>query len=129
MYKSIVLALVTAASTLGAGAANAHGISWSIGINTPIVGTVISNGPGYAPVYERSYEPVYAPAPVYAPVPVYEQAPIYVAPPVVYDYYRGPQYRPVPIGYPRFYPGRRDFHGDWRHDRHDDHRDDRGWRR
>jgi hypothetical protein len=98
MIKSIVLAFATIAATLGAGAAHAGGVSWSIGINTPVVGTVITNAPRYGHVYA-------APYPVYAPVPVYAPAPVYVpAPPVVY-YPRNVYYRPVPVVYPYRHPG------------------------
>ena len=116
MIKSAFLALITTAATLGAGSAHAHGVAWSIGINTPIVGTVISN----APVYARGDAPVYAPEPVYESAPVYAPVPIYrAAPRVAYD--PAPiYYRPAPVVYPRYYPGwRRD---EWRdRDRHHDH--------
>ncbi|MEP7100069.1 MAG: hypothetical protein ABI781_06140 [Burkholderiales bacterium] len=101
MIKSLVLAAVTAAGALGANSANA-GVSWSVGIDTPVVGTVVSGGPGY---YRSGYGPgYYRPAyrRVYAPVPVYR-----VAPPVAY--YPAPiYYRPAPVVYPRYYPA-------WRH--------------
>ena len=100
MIRSAFLALLTTAATLGAGSAHAGGVSWSIGINTPIVGTVVSN----APVYVPSYGPMYAPVPVYrvAPSAGYYPRPIY--------------YRPVPVVYPRYYPG-------WRYDRDHGRRD------
>jgi len=112
MIKSAFLALITTAATLGAGSAHAHGVAWSIGINTPVVGTVISNAPGYEPVYAP--EPVYESAPVYAPVPVYRADPRVA-------YYPTPvYYRPAPVVYPRYYPGWR--RGEWRdHDRGHDH--------
>ena len=129
MIKSIVIALAATAATLGAGAANA-GVSWSIGINAPVVGAVISNRHGYypAPVYSA---PVYA-APVYAPAPYYEPAPVYVSPPVTY-YPRREIYRPLPIVYPYYRGGwNNGYRGDGRWDRghehgergHDDHRGD-----
>lgn len=97
MIKSLVLAAVTAAGALGATSANA-GVSWSVDINTPVVGAVVSGGHGY-------YRPVYGYGRVYAPVPVYR-----VAPPVAY--YPAPvYYRPVPVVYPRYYPAWR--HGHW----------------
>jgi len=78
------------------------GVSWSIGINAPIVpgvhvGTVIGGGHApryYAPpvVYAPVYAPppvVYAPRPVYAPV-VYGPPAVVVAPRPVYRYYRAP---------------------------------------
>ena len=113
MVKPLATALIAAAAVLGAGAAHAGQVSWSVGINVPVVGAVVSNAPYYAPV------PVYMPAP-----PVYVAAPVYrVAPPVAYYYPRyGAYYRPVPIAYPRYYPGHH-HHGQpqwndrgWRHD-------------
>ena len=102
MVKSLVLAVVTAADALGAGSASA-GVSWSIGINAPVVGAVVSGGPGcYAPAcHPLRYRHAYAPAPFYR-----------VAPPVAY--YPAPiDYRPVPIVYLRPYPtGRGHRHRD-----------------
>lgn len=118
MIKTAFLALITTAATLGAGSAHAGGVAWSIGINTPIVGTVISN----APVYARGYAPVYAAEPVYESAPVYAPVPVYRAEPRT-DYYPAPiYYRPAPVVYPRYYPGWR--HGEWR-DRDRDHDHDR----
>lgn len=95
MIKSLVLAAATTAGALGATSAHA-GVSWSIGINAPVVGAVVSGGPAY---YGPGYGAVYAPAPVYR-----------VAPPVAY--YPAPvYYQPVPVVYPRYYPGWR--HGHW----------------
>ena len=110
MIKSIATALVAAAAMLGAGAAHAGGhVSWSIGINTPVVGTVISNGPVY-----------YPPVDVYLPVAIYEPAPVYrVAPPVAYYPRYSGYYGPVPVVYPRYTPGWRHGHRHWQH---------RGWR-
>ena len=148
MIKSLVLAVATAAGALGATTAHAGGVSWSIGINTPVIGTVISNAPryyrpAYEPVYDRVYEPVYESAyePAYAPVPVYRNAPIYEAPVPVYRsaprvayYPPAVVVRPLPIVYPRIVePGwrhhdRHDHRGRWDHrrdDRRDHHRDDR----
>src|SRR5205814_8661092 len=75
MRKQIAIALASAACALATGAAHAGNVYWSVGINAPPIGTVISNAP------------VYAPAPVYvAPPPVvYEPEPVvYAPPPVVY---------------------------------------------
>ena len=107
MVKSLVLALVAATATLGAGVAQAR-VAWAIDINAPVVGAVISNAP------------VYAPRRFYAPVPVYA-----AAPPVAYDAQPDVYYRLVPEGYPHYRAG-------WRHD-HDrdrghDRREGRGWR-
>ena len=105
MIKSVAIALITAASTLGAGAAHAGGhVSWSIGINTPVYAP--------APVYV-SQPPVY----VSAPVPVYQEEPqvAYYPPRAVY-------YQPAPVVvYRPYYRG-------WHH-RHHPHWDDRGWGR
>ena len=142
MIKSAFLALITTAATLGAGSAHAGGVSWSIGINTPVVGTVISNAPGYARGYRTVYaqEPVYESVPVYAQEPVYESVPVYAPAPIYravprVTYYPAPiyyrqaptydNYRPAPVAYPRYYPGWR--HGGWRgHDRDHDREHDRG---
>jgi hypothetical protein len=128
VYKSFAAALVAIASTLGAGAAHAGGhVSWSIGINTPIVGTVVTNAPVYyepAPVYYQPAPVYYQPAPVYAPAPVYVSTPVYRAAPQVAYYPRyGAHYRPVPVAYPRYYRGGHPHHharwetrGEWRRD-------------
>jgi hypothetical protein len=71
MTKSIMLALATAGALFCSANANAGGhVSWSVGINAPAVGAVISNGPAYG--YGYGY-PVYESYPVYAPAPVYYQ--------------------------------------------------------
>jgi hypothetical protein len=91
MKKLFAIALAAATCALAAGAADARtDVSWSIGINLPPVGAVVSNGPVYAPA------PVYyEPAPVYyEPAAVYP-APVYLLPPRV-------RVRPVPVVvYPR----------------------------
>ena len=106
MTKSILLALAAAGTVLCSANANAGGhVSWSVGINAPAVGAVISNGPAYGygyPVYE-SY-PVYAPAPVYyQPAPVYyRSAPVVYGPPAYYYRHHRHAYRPVMVApYPR----------------------------
>ncbi len=74
MKRSLILGLAAGAALLGASAAQAANVQWSVGINLPPVATVISGGPAYYP------QPVYYPeAPYYAPPPV-----VYRAPPVVY---------------------------------------------
>ena len=98
--KRLLIATLALGALLAGGAARAGtNVQWSIGINAPIqpgvtVGTVISNGPVYAPA-----PVVYAPAPVvYSPAPLmYEPAPVYVRPaPVVYA--PAPVYvRPAPV--------------------------------
>jgi hypothetical protein len=119
MKKQIAIALATLACAAATSAAHAGNVHWSIGINLPPIGTVVSNAPVYgapAPVY-------YQPAPVY-----YQPAPVYVAPPQVV-------YRPVPAaGYYRAAPvvvyGGGRWHGqrDWRDGRHDEYGDRRDGR-
>ncbi len=104
MIRSLVLAAVTTIGALVATSANA-GVSWSVNVNTPIVGTVISGGPGYygggyGDGYGDGYGRVYAPAPVYR-----------VRPPVAY-YPPAVVYGPALVVYPRYYPGDR---AGWRH--------------
>ena len=115
MIKSLVLAAVASVGALGVTSANA-GVSWSVNVNTPVVGTVASGGSAhyghayYQPAYYEPayYEPAYYEpgyARVYAPAPVYR-----VAPPVAY--FPAPvYYQLVPVVYPRYYPGWR--HGHW----------------
>ncbi|MGQ3053739.1 MAG: hypothetical protein ACT6S0_18335 [Roseateles sp.] len=105
MLRSFLAALLTGAALLGAPAAQA-GTQWSIGINVPAAGVVVSNGSRYyiepAPVY-------YAPPPVvyHAPRHHHVHRHVYVpAPRVVYQ---------------------TSYRGDRRWDRHDGHRHgDRG---
>ena len=146
MKHPLILALAAGATLLFAGAVQAGNVHWSIGINLQPIGTVISNGPYYAPVPASIYYP--APVRYVAPV-VYESAPVgYESAPVVYE--------SAPVGYdapPFFYRGQRPFYGArgpvgrpevvfhdhdgrnvrWepsRHDRYDrDNRDNRGDRR
>jgi len=111
MNKTIILALAASGALLCSANAEARGhVSWSIGINAPVVGAVVSNGPVYGyPVYE-SY-PVYAPAPYYVqPAPVYYgPAPVVYGPPA---YYYGSHY-----GY-RGYRGYRGGYGPGPYPRH-----------
>jgi hypothetical protein len=82
MFRPLSLIFAAGIALFGATAANA-GTHWSIGVNVPVPGIVVTNGGGY---YVREPAPVYyPPAPVvrYAPVPVYE-TPVYVQPPVGY---------------------------------------------
>ena len=78
--NKVIACVLVATATLAAGTARAGGVSWSIDINTPVIGTVISNGPAYR-------------VPAYA-VPVYVQAPAYAAVPVYAEPYQ-PEYRTV----------------------------------
>jgi hypothetical protein len=128
--NKVIVGVLVAAAALATGTARAGGVSWSIDINTPVIGTVISNAPAYR-------VPVYAPAPVYAAVPVYQPAyaaeyqPVYQPEyqPVYRSEYRPGYrpvyrsgYRPVPVVYVR--GGTRHWDRD---DRHHDHRGDH-WR-
>ena len=131
--KKIAIALATAGSLLAAGAVQAGNVYWSVGINLPPVGTVISNVP--APVYVAP-PPVYvAPPPVYvAPPPVYvEPAPVVYMPPPRVVYRPVPVYAPpvvyrparaiVHVSSPYGHKPRRHYHGEWR-DRDRDGRHD-----
>ncbi|MEF7616213.1 hypothetical protein V4F39_20025 [Aquincola sp. MAHUQ-54] len=95
--RAHLAALLALAGGLFASVAHAGKVYWSVGIQAPMVGTVISNAPAYpAPVYAPVYGPAYGA--VYAPAPV-----IYVPPPVV-------RYRPPPQ-YVVPYPAHRHWHG------------------
>lgn len=103
--------LAVVALGLGTSLAHAGGVHWSIGINLPPIGTVISNAPVYYPPVPY-YEPpvVYRPAPVYytpPPAVIYRPVPRYVAPPAYVVDRRGPVYRG---GWAHRDPG------GWRHD-------------
>jgi len=111
--KMIVMGLAAASLAMATGAAQAGNVQWSIGVNLPPVGAVVSNAPAYyepAPVYYQP-APVYvAPPPpvVYVPQPrvIYRPAPVYVPAPVVY--------RTAPVVYTNgYYYGQRHHHGDW----------------
>jgi hypothetical protein len=135
MARKLILALASAAALLCAGTAHASGVTWTIGINAPGIGTVISNAPVYGPApvfYEEPAPVVYRqPRVVYQPPHV-----IYPEPQVVYPL---PQvvFRPVPVVYERgpgqwVPPGhRREWDRDgrrWHHEGRGDHRDERGSR-
>jgi hypothetical protein len=122
LKTSFAAALVTVGALCASGAQAAN-VQWSVGINLPVVGTVISNAPVYAPA------PVYyPPAPVY-----YEPAPVYYQPPPRVIYRPAPVVvRPVPVIYrpgpgwgPRHDHGRGWDRGDWRDGHRDQRRDDR----
>lgn len=104
--KSAFAASLMVLGTLAAGSAHAGNVQWSVSVNLPPVGTVVSSVPVYhapAPVYHVPAPVYHAPVPVYhapAPVVVYRPAP----PPVVV-------YRPVPVVAK---------HG-WKHRHHDRH--------
>ena len=128
MARTLLSAVVLATGLIGATAAHAD-THWSIGINVPVPGVVVSND-GY---YVQDPRPVYyAPAPVvrYAPVPRYAPAPIYFepsgySPPVVYE-----QLQPVDLVPRRERRSDQDFHWErsaefehapWEHERHQRH--------
>ncbi len=123
MLRTLFATLTAAVALVGVNAAQA-GTHWSIGINVPAAGVVVSNGVRYvepAPVYYAPPPPVY-----YAPAPRYVERQVYYAPPppprIVYE----TTYRD------RRWDDRRDDRWDRRHDRHDhrwDRRDDYGPRR
>ena len=118
--NKVMLAVLVSSAGLCAGSAHAGNVSWSVGINAPGIGTVISNVAGYpvagypvpvygpAPIYSSGYPSVYAPVQVYAPEPTYR--PVYE--PVYRPDYR-PAYRPgyavlpAPVAYPRYGSGYR----------------------
>jgi hypothetical protein len=108
MIKSIVIALAALGGTIGAGTAHA-GVSWSVGVNVPLVGAVVGNAPVYRPYYAPAYgAPAYAPAPAYAAAPVYVPAPVYAP---------ASAYYPAPVAYypPYRYYGAPVVYG-YRHD-------------
>ena len=117
--NKVIACVLVATATLAAGTARAGGVSWSIDINTPVIGTVISNGPAYrVPAYAV---PVYVQAPAYATVPVYaepyqpEYRPEYRT---VYRHEYRHDHRPVyRVGH------RDDYRDDYRDARHDAYHD------
>jgi len=122
MKRTLLIAAAAAATMFAVTAAEAR-VNWSVGINLPPVGTVVSS-PGY---YGPSYVPAYTPSYGY-PAPVYYEAPVYS-----YPSYGYPAYRYAPpavyvrprIGYAPdrhvWYPG--PSRGGWdRGGRGDDHR-------
>lgn len=119
MLRRTVAILATVGALLGATAAQA-GTSWSIGINLPGAGVVVSDGPRH---YVREVTPVYyAPAPVVRYAPRYEREVYYVPPPrVVYE--RHHRHHHVHHRHDHRWDDRR-------HDRRDDRRDERrnDWR-
>ena len=106
MKRPLVVLCAAAATVFAASAAQAGGVSWSVGVNVPPVATVVSGGPAWYPAPVR-----------YAPPVVYASAPIYAEPYLgVYDAPYG-VYAPV---YPRrahYWPAPRWHYGGYRHDR------------
>ena len=114
MNKSVVLALAAAGTLLAAGAAQAANVSWSLGINLPVPGLVITGGPVYQEpgrYYQNAPVPVYAPEPVY-----YQRQPQwrhrhYRPAPVIEVPRYQPRYQPgwQPVAYPHHHDERRDW--------------------
>ena len=104
--KKMIATGLAAGCILGAGAAHAGKVYWSVGINLAPVGTVVSNVPAY---YQAEPVHVAPPPPVYVVPPpqvIYRPAPVVYAPPVVY--------RPVPaVIYATGYHGHAHHHH-WR---------------
>jgi hypothetical protein len=147
MARKLIVVLASTAALMCAGAAHAGGVNWSVGINLPGVGTVISNAPIYVPapvvVYQEPAPVVYQrPAPVYAPAPViYPQPQVAYQPPQLMGYPVPRVFAPVPqqVVYERPVPQWVQYGHDrdgarwnrnerrWHHDQRD-HRDERGQR-
>ena len=146
MLRPVIAAIATSAAMLGATSAHA-GTHWSVGINVPVAGIVVSNGGGYyvqepAPVYYVPAPEVrYAPVPRYvAPEPYYEDpracAPSVVrsAPEVVYDMpdrgWRGDRQsrweQRQEFQHARW---ERERHEHWQHERDHDDGDSHRWHR
>jgi hypothetical protein len=102
--KRILLATLSLAGLLAAGAAQAHAnVNWSVSISGGLPGVVVAPAPVYvepAPVYVPP-PPVYVPAPV-----VYRPAPVYVAP-------RAVVVEPAPVYVPYGRWHRHHHHHDW----------------
>jgi hypothetical protein len=125
--KRLFLLVPAAAALFAATAAQAGGVSWSVGVNVPPVATVVTSGPAWAPAPVRVVPgavvystPAYAPAPIVYDEPYVTPYPYvvprvgYWGPPVVvaprYRYW-GPHrghWAPVPRG-------GWDRHDHWRH--------------
>jgi hypothetical protein len=120
MLRRTVAILATVSALLGATAAQA-GTSWSIGINLPGAGVVVSDGPRH---YVREVTPVYyTPAPVVRYAPRYVEREVYYVPPPRVVYERHHRHHHVHHRHDHRWADRR-------HDRRDDRRDERrnDWR-
>ena len=126
--KRLFLIVPAAAALFAATAAQAGGVSWSVGVSVPPVATVVTSGPAWGPAPVRVVPgavvystPAYAPAPIVydepyvAPYPVPYVAPgvAYWAPPVVV----APRYRYWGPHRGHWAPVARGGwgHGHWRH--------------
>jgi hypothetical protein len=126
MKRSLILAGVATVALLAATAAEAEGVSWSIGIHAPPVATYVSGGPDHPHrgFHRHHHSGYHHHAPRHYHVPHYRSVPIYVPAPVYYG--------PAPIGFappariwhplPRPWIG----HGHHWHHRHG-HPGHRGW--
>ena len=113
MKRPLVVLCAAAATLFAASAAEAGGVSWSVGVNVPPVATYVSGGPAWYPA------PVSYPAPVvYAPAPVYAEpyVGVYDVPYGVYAapvYHRRLHYWPLPVAH--WHRGW-NAHDRWHHD-------------
>ena len=87
MKRPLVVLCAAAATLFAASAAEAGGVSWSVGVNLPPVATYVSGGPGWYPAPVR-----YAPPVVYAPAPVVYAEPYAGVYGVPYGAYAAPVY-------------------------------------
>jgi len=113
MKRPLVVLCAATATVLAASAAQAGGVSWSVGVNVPPVATYASGGPAWYPAPVR-----YAPPVVYATAPFYAEPylSVYDAPYGVYAapvYSRRAHYWPAPV--PRWHHGW-NRHDRWHHD-------------
>ena len=127
MNRKLVIAAAAAATLLGATAAHAGNVHWSVGVSLPPVTTVVGNAGYYpAPVYPAyGYAaPTYFPEPVYYSAPSYSYypAPVYYAPrvyaprvwaPAVRPYYGAPWRGPARV-HDKYPHGGYGGHVDWR---------------
>ena len=102
LRKTLAVAAIGAAGLVATASAHAGGnVFWSVGVNLPPIGTVVSNAPVY-PAPPVAYPTVVYPAPavVYQPAPVvYQPAPVVYRPAPVYyqpGYWRDGRYHHHP---------------------------------
>ena len=120
MNKRLIIATAAVIAWCGAGVAQARDIGWSVSIDAPPVGAVVSNG--------RAYHGGYGDYGGYGRERIYVPAPVIVVPPPQVVYQRPYVIAPVPWGYaPYGYVVSQDgyYDGGHHHHRHDD---DGGWR-
>ena len=102
--KRLFLLVPAAAALFAATAAQAGGVSWSVGVNVPPVATVVTSGPAWAPAPVRVVPgavvystPAYAPAPIVYDEPYVTPYP-YVVPRVGYWVPRSSSRRAIATG-------------------------------